>query len=133
MTFRRLTRASSTRVVAGLLKDADGKVLLAQRPMHKNYGGHWELPGGKVEPNETDRQALDRELSEELGISATHAHPIGTVPSGTKGEIVVAVFELTAWQGTPFGAENQVVSWKHPRDSSDLPQTPATRLILNVV
>ncbi|MDA0962062.1 MAG: NUDIX domain-containing protein, partial [Proteobacteria bacterium] len=55
-------------VSAVALIDADGRVLLAQRPEGKSMAGLWEFPGGKVEPNETPEAALIRELHEELGI-----------------------------------------------------------------
>ena len=53
----------------------DGRVLLAQRPAGKPYAGYWEFPGGKLEPGETPRAALARELHEELGITVTRAAP----------------------------------------------------------
>ncbi|MFN7597762.1 MAG: NUDIX domain-containing protein, partial [Cereibacter sp.] len=55
-------------VSAVALIDADGRVLLAQRPEGKSMAGLWEFPGGKVEPGETPEAALIRELKEELGI-----------------------------------------------------------------
>ncbi|MBE0584710.1 MAG: NUDIX domain-containing protein [Desulfofustis sp.] len=54
------------RVVVGLLFDETGRVLIALRDPDKLYGGLWEFPGGKVEPGETDRTALVREMREEL-------------------------------------------------------------------
>ena len=56
-------------VSAVALIDADGRVLLAQRPEGKSMAGLWEFPGGKVEPGETPEVALIRELEEELGIN----------------------------------------------------------------
>ncbi|EBW2264519.1 NUDIX domain-containing protein [Salmonella enterica subsp. enterica serovar Hillingdon] len=57
-------------VVAAII-ERDGKILLAQRPDHADQAGFWEFAGGKVEPGETQPQALIRELREELGIDAT--------------------------------------------------------------
>lgn len=57
-------------VVAAII-ERDGKILLAQRPDHADQAGLWEFAGGKVEPGETQPQALIRELREELGIDAT--------------------------------------------------------------
>ena len=56
-------------VAVGVLIDAQGRFLLTSRPVGKVYAGHWEFPGGKVEPGETVEQALRRELHEELGIT----------------------------------------------------------------
>ena len=62
---------SITEVVAAVLTQPDGRVLLAQRPPGKVYAGYWEFPGGKVEPGESLEAALARELHEELGIVVT--------------------------------------------------------------
>ncbi len=55
-------------VAACALIDADGRVLLAQRPEGKSLAGFWEFPGGKVEPGETPEETVIRELAEEVGI-----------------------------------------------------------------
>ena len=60
-------------VVACALIDADGRILIAQRPEGKNLAGLWEFPGGKLEPGERPEASLIRELSEELGISVKEA------------------------------------------------------------
>ena len=67
---------SGIHVVAGALFDAHGRVLIAQRPAGKHMAGGWEFPGGKVEPGETPRAALIRELQEELGIDVHEAAPL---------------------------------------------------------
>jgi 8-oxo-dGTP diphosphatase len=54
-------------VVAGIIED-DGRVLICQRKAGRPFGGKWEFPGGKMRPSETPRQALERELYEELGV-----------------------------------------------------------------
>ena len=75
-------------VVCALIEDAEGRLLLAQRPAHKHLGGFWEFPGGKIEPGETTHEALHREIHEELGCRlvlgdslspVTHAYPSVTV------------------------------------------------------
>ena len=73
-------------VAAAALFDSSGRVLITQRPQHKQLGGLWEFPGGKVEPGEAPEQALSRELKEELDLTvepdaldpfafASHAYP----------------------------------------------------------
>jgi 8-oxo-dGTP diphosphatase len=60
-------------VVAAALFDAQGRILLAQRPQGKQLAGLWEFPGGKLEPGETPEAALVRELAEELSIAVNEA------------------------------------------------------------
>ena len=63
-------------VAGGVLLRANGQeFLLAQRPEGKVYAGYWEFPGGKVETGESVRDALIRELQEELGITVTACSP----------------------------------------------------------
>ena len=55
-------------VVAAVIKDENGKILITQRNLQKDQGGLWEFPGGKIEPNETREDAIIREIKEELDI-----------------------------------------------------------------
>ena len=68
-----MSEAPIVPVAAAVLQRPDGKVLLAQRLAGTPYPGYWEFPGGKLEPGESARQALARELHEELGIDIVRA------------------------------------------------------------
>ena len=70
-----VTPRTPVEVAVGVLIDADGRFLLTSRPPGKVYAGHWEFPGGKVEPGESIEQALRRELIEELGVTIGPAEP----------------------------------------------------------
>ena len=55
-------------VVAAIIENRDGQLLIAERPPNKNWAGYWEFPGGKIETGESHETALIRELREELGL-----------------------------------------------------------------
>jgi mutator protein MutT len=69
------TLSAPVDVAVAVLIRSDGAALLAQRPHDKVYSGHWEFPGGKIEPGELVAEALKREIREELGIEIVRAHP----------------------------------------------------------
>ncbi len=115
-------------VSAVALIDADGRVLLAQRPEGKSLAGLWEFPGGKVEPGETPEAALIRELREELGIDTWQSclAPL-TFASHTYEtfHLLMPLFACRRWQGTPHGAEGQNLAWVRPNALRDYPMPPA--------
>jgi 8-oxo-dGTP diphosphatase len=115
-------------VVAVALIDADGRVLLAQRPPGKSLAGLWEFPGGKVEPGEVPEAALIRELHEELGIDtwasclapltfASHSYP--------DFHLLMPLFACRRWQGTPQAREGQTLAWVRANALKDYPMPPA--------
>ncbi|MDQ1900766.1 8-oxo-dGTP diphosphatase MutT [Paracoccus sp. WLY502] len=115
-------------VAAVALIDADGRVLLAQRPEGKSMAGLWEFPGGKVEPGETPEAALIRELHEELGIDtwtsclapltfASHSYP--------DFHLLMPVFACRRWQGIARPQEGQQLAWVRAKDLRDYPMPPA--------
>jgi 8-oxo-dGTP diphosphatase len=115
-------------VSAVALIDADGRVLLAQRPEGKSLAGLWEFPGGKVEPGETPEAALIRELHEELGIDtwtsclapltfASHSYP--------EFHLLMPLFACRKWQGIVHGREGQNLAWVKPSALRDYPMPPA--------
>ena len=107
--------ADAVHVVAAVLRNRDGEVLLARRPEHAHQGGLWEFPGGKVEKGEAVEAALRRELAEELGVVCGSACPLITVSHRYSDKHVwLDVWELTDWTGTPAGREGQPLRWVHP-------------------
>lgn len=115
-------------VSAVALIDADGRVLLAQRPEGKSMAGLWEFPGGKVEPGETPEQALIRELQEELGIDTWESclAPLTFASHGYDDfHLMMPVFACRKWQGTPQSQEGQPLKWVRPAELRDYPMPPA--------
>lgn len=115
-------------VAAVALIDADGRVLLAQRPAGKSMAGLWEFPGGKVEPDETPETALIRELQEELGIETWHSclAPL-TFASHSYDDfhLLMPLFACRRWQGTARPCEGQELAWVRAGDLRNYPMPPA--------
>ena len=101
------------KVAVAVIQREDGKVLFAKRPAGKACAGEWEFPGGKVEAGETPRQALNREIEEELAIHITRARPwitlSHTYPHAT---VLLHFFIVTGWTGNEHGEEGQRLSWQ---------------------
>ncbi|MCY0148662.1 (deoxy)nucleoside triphosphate pyrophosphohydrolase [Hoeflea sp. G2-23] len=115
-------------VVACALVDADGRVLLSQRPKGKKLAGLWEFPGGKVEPGETPEAALIRELMEELGVATkTDCLAPLTFASHSYDEfhLLMPLFVCRRFEGSARGLEGQVLKWVRPRDMRTYPMPPA--------
>ena len=81
-------------VVAALIEDANGRVLLTRRADGGDFAGRWEFPGGKVDPGETPEVALARELDEELGIRVGHSSPLIRVPFAYPDKRIVPYAEV---------------------------------------
>lgn len=115
-------------VSAVALVDADGRILLAQRPEGKSMAGLWEFPGGKVEPGETPEVALIRELEEELGINTWSSclAPL-TFASHTYDSfhLLMPLFVCRKWEGIPAGKEGQKLSWARSSELKNYPMPPA--------
>jgi 8-oxo-dGTP diphosphatase len=118
-------------VVAGVLLDARGRVLLARRTAGRDLAGAWEFPGGKVDPGETALQALDRELHEELGIRIDGAEPLIAVPQAYPSKrIVLDVYRVSNFTGKPRGLEKQALAWSPPGKLPTYPMPPADRPVV---
>ena len=123
-----------TPVAAGIVQRADGRVLLAQRPPGKPWAGYWEFPGGKIEHGEQPRQALARELHEELGIELDHADPwITRDYAYPEKRVCLHFFRVPVWHGTPHGREGQQLSWEDPQAVMVAPLLPANAAILQAL
>lgn len=122
---------SIVRVAAAVLLRPDGQVLLAQRPPGKPYAGYWEFPGGKLEPGETPRAALVRELAEELGIVVTRASPWFVQEFVyPHAHVELNFFRVHAWTGELTGHDGQAFAWQEPGRYDVGPLLPANTRIL---
>jgi 8-oxo-dGTP diphosphatase len=115
-------------VAACALIDADGRVLIAERPAGRAMAGLWEFPGGKVENGERPEDTLIRELDEELGITvreaclapltfASHSYP--------DFHLLMPLYVCRRWEGTVTPKEGQRLAWVKPNRLKDYPMPPA--------
>jgi len=118
-------------VVAAVLRDRRGRILLARRTAGRDLAGAWEFPGGKVEPGETAEAALAREIEEELGIRIGASTPLIRVPQAYPHKtIVLDVRVVAAYEGTPRGRERQALAWTPPEKLATYPMPPADRPVV---
>jgi 8-oxo-dGTP diphosphatase len=120
-------------VVCALIEDAEGRVLVAQRPAHKHLGGLWEFPGGKIESGETSEAALRREIAEELGCEIE----VGAALAAVRHEYAEVTIELRPYVARLAGGsmpperrEHQALRWVTAAELARLPMPEADAPIL---
>ncbi|MBK8161905.1 MAG: Nudix family hydrolase [Gammaproteobacteria bacterium] len=115
---------AAVHVAVAVICNAAGEVLVTLRPPHADQGDRWEFPGGKVEPGEDVRRALEREIEEEVGLHIESARPLirlrHAYPSRS---VLLDVWLVTAYRGQARGREGQRLAWRAPRllDPADFP------------
>ena len=118
-------------MAAAVIERPDGGFLMASRPAGKAYAGWWEFPGGKLEPGETPRHALDRELAEELGLEVIEAYPwIVRDFDYAHARVRLHFFRVVAWRGEPHPHEGQGMAWVQAGNPSVSPILPANGPVL---
>ena len=123
-------------VVAGVIIDKRGRILLSRRTPNRDMPGLWEFPGGKREAGETPEAALARELDEELGIRVTVGAPLITVPQQYPSKrLRLDVRHVVHWDGVPRGREGQALAWvaadklgRYSMPPADLPVVAALQI-----
>ena len=123
-------------VVAAALIDADGRVLVQQRPPGGSMAGLWEFPGGKLEPGETPEAALIRELEEELGIR-THASCLApaTFASEALGDrhLLLLLYVCRKWEGVAQARHATALQWVRPAQMYALDMPPADLPLIGIL
>ena len=115
-------------VVACALIDADGRILIAQRPQGRPMAGLWEFPGGKIEAGESPEQTLIRELKEELGIDvkADCLAPLTFASHAYEDfQLLMPLYVCRRWDGTPQPHHHAALKWVRPKDMKDYPMPAA--------
>jgi mutator protein MutT len=121
-------------VAAAVLVDRHRRVLIAQRPAGKHHAGGWEFPGGKIERGESPRQALARELEEELGITIEHPRPLSRVRHAyPHGAVLLDVWVVRRYRGEPRGRDGQALRWCSQRELENAQLLPADQPIVTAL
>ena len=107
-------------MVAAALFDAHGRVLITERPPGKHMAGRWEFPGGKIEPGESEAEALSRELREELGVQVASAHPLLVLRHDySERRVEISMWIVERYAGQPRGLDGQKLKWVRPQGLPD--------------
>jgi 8-oxo-dGTP diphosphatase len=123
-------------VAAGVLVDAEGRILLARRPEGKSMAGLWEFPGGKMEAGESPEDALIRELREELSIDVqtSDLEPLTFVSHAYPDfHLVMPVFLCRRWAGQVVALEHEGLAWVAAERLSDYSMPAADLPILAAI
>jgi len=121
-------------VVAAVIHDEEGRVLLAQRPEGRHMGGLWEFPGGKIDDGEAPGETLVRELDEELGIEIVVQRPLTFAVHEEPGlRILLLFYGARIARGEPHGHEGQAVEWVAVTELPSLPTPPADAELIRLL
>lgn len=111
------------RVLASVIEHG-GRFLVGKRPIHKRHGGLWEFPGGKVESDESDFQAVARELEEELGVRVSEVGSVMYSVADAGSQFVVEFLAVTI-EGEPLCIEHTELAWVTEEELLVLPLAPS--------
>jgi 8-oxo-dGTP diphosphatase len=128
--------ATGIAVACVALIDADGRVLLAERPAEKPMAGLWEFPGGKLRAGETPEAGLIRELKEELGIDVAEAclAPVSFASHRYPDfHVLLLLYACRRWNGMVTAREGQRLSWVRKERLGDYAMPPADRPLVAVL
>lgn len=121
-------------VAVGVIVNADGKILIAKRPLSAHQGGLWEFPGGKVDAGESIEQALVRELHEELAIDVLASQPLIQIRHHYPDKsVLLDVHKITQFLGNPIGNEGQPIQWVDARELNNFSFPAANRPIISAI
>jgi len=126
-----VTGARRLAVAAGILVDADGRVLLCERLGTPPLAGLWEFPGGKIDAGEGAVEALARELLEELGVTVHEAaHFMSVEHDYPHSSVALEFYLVRTWSGEPRGLEGQGLAWREPAAIDAAELLPANAVVL---
>lgn len=122
------------RAVAGVLRNKNQEILIAQRKKTQFMGGFWELPGGKIKINKSPEQNIIRELNEELGIQVKRAKLHQTMVHKYDDRIVkLSIYNITQYQNVPTGNEGQAIAWVKINDLKNYQLLPTMKTFIATI
>ena len=122
------------RIIVGAAIISDGRVLACERAEPPEMAGKWEFPGGKVDPGETEEQALVRECQEELGVDVEIGSRVGADISMLNGTAVLKVYVATLINGAqPLPLEHSDLRWLAVDELDSVPWLPADKPIVDAL
>jgi len=116
-------------VVAAVI-EREGRILITRRPEGTHLAGFWEFPGGKPEPGETERDALIREVREELGVALSPGERLAEVEWQYPDKRMRITFFRGAITGEPRPLEGQELAWVTPTELDRYEFPPADAALL---
>ena len=117
-------------VVVAAVIERDGRILITRRPKGAHLEGFWEFPGGKPEPGETAREALIREVREELGAAFSPGERLAEVDWDYPDKRVRITFFRGGITGEPRPLEGQEMAWVTPAELDRYEFPPADAALL---
>lgn len=121
-------------VALAVIKDKEGRYLIAQRPATTDYADFWEFPGGKREIGEDRLQVLKRECAEELGIVVERARPLFCWNYEYNDKhVCLDAWLIDGYSGEAHGAEGQQVRWLYPEEFKDYRFLAANKVLMKVL
>lgn len=129
-----MEKSNPIAVAVGIITRKNGDFLVTQRQSHQHLGGYWEFPGGKVEPQESIFQTLQRELQEEVGIVVQQAEPFMEFTHAYPNKTVcLHTWWVRAFSGEPVAKEQQPLRWVALKDLESLSFPEANKAIIERV
>lgn len=121
-------------VVAAIIQNEEGKILIAQRNKKKAQGGLWEFPGGKIEPNETKEEAIVREIKEEMDIDIVAKEFIDQkVFKYPEKDINLIAIECKQISGNIKLNEHEDIKWVNKNELRNFDFAPADEFIVQAI
>ena len=122
------------KAVVGVLRNESEQILIAKRQDHQFMAGFWELPGGKIEGNETTKETIIRELNEELGIEVNALSLHQTMQySYTDRVVELTIYNIDNYLNTPKGIEGQQIAWTSVQDLHNYQLLPTMKAFIDSI